>query len=433
MDALPGLTAYSEGRDILLTFNEHIGDALNKACKHDSEASHLAKAAQYIRNDMFSKSYSFDGEFDKNQEDVVLSSLLALVRMLLSGANIKKQRDMSANDTRIANTVCQFIMFNSVKHSTTSSSGKGRHNRERETPLVIYLALKCHALTRSRSLVDTMFNLGICISYDRLLQLGADMANGVLARFEIENVVCPPKLRTNVFTTCAVDNIDHNPSSSTSHGSFHGTAISAIQHPTHDSPGADRGVVVFEEGSPLRKVRPLPSCYDEVRPVASTGKQNIVPYTDGFIHPTSLDTVVQGRDKEVAWLQKAVTALERSQPEKDEFISWSAYHANLQEETIPPPAITAMLPMFHEAAHTLAMIKHAMTLVQSLTEHVNPGQIPVITADQPLYALAKEVQWNWPALHGEDHMIVMFGGLHIEMAILKVFDYLPIIYTNGEL
>ena len=134
-----------------------------------------------------------------------------------------------------------------------------------------------------------------------------------------------------MFTTCAVDNIDYNPSSSTSHGSFHGTAISAIQHPTHDSPGADRGVVVFEEGSPLRKVRPLPSCYAEVRPAASTGKQNIVPYTDGFIHPTSLDTVVQGRDKEVAWLQKAVTALERSQPEKDEFISWSAYHANLQK------------------------------------------------------------------------------------------------------
>ena len=25
LDALPGLTAYSEGRDILLTFNEHIG------------------------------------------------------------------------------------------------------------------------------------------------------------------------------------------------------------------------------------------------------------------------------------------------------------------------------------------------------------------------------------------------------------------------
>ena len=181
---------------------------------------------------------------------------------------------------------------------------------------------------------------------------------------------------------------------------------------------------MFEEGPPLRKVRQLPSCYAELRPVASTGKQNIVPYTDGLIHPTSLDTVVQGRDREVTWLRKAVTSLERKQPEKDEFISWSAYHANLQEEPITAPAITPMLPMFHEAAHTLAMIKHAMTLVQSLTEHVNPRQIPVIAA------LAKKVQWNWPTLHGEDHIIVMFGGLHIEMAILKVFDYLPIIYYN---
>ncbi len=37
--------------------------------------------------------------------------------------------------------------------------------------------------------------------------------------------------------------------------------------------------------------------------------------------------------------------------------------------------------------------------------------------DQPLFALAKYVQWTWPQSLGEDHFVVMFGGLHIEMAI----------------
>ena len=65
------------------------------------------------------------------------------------------------------------------------------------------------------------------------------------------------------------------------------------------------------------------------------------------------------------------------------------------------------------------MIRHSMDVVKQAVEIVNPGQIPIITVDQPLYAVAKQIQWSWPATHGEDHFIVMFGGLHIEMAALK--------------
>ena len=51
------------------------------------------------------------------------------------------------------------------------------------------------------------------------------------------------------------------------------------------------------------------------------------------------------------------------------------------------------------------------------TEHLNP--VPVITVDQPLYAIAKKIQWTWPRIYGEDKFVVMMGGLHIEMALLK--------------
>ena len=40
--------------------------------------------------------------------------------------------------------------------------------------------------------------------------------------------------------------------------------------------------------------------------------------------------------------------------------------------------------------------------------------------DQPMYAIAKQIQWNWPETHGEAHMVIMFGGLHIEMNLLKL-------------
>ena len=50
---------------------------------------------------------------------------------------------------------------------------------------------------------------------------------------------------------------------------------------------------------------------------------------------------------------------------------------------------------------------------------LNPGQVPVVTFDQPLFAIAKQVQWNWPSTHGEDFFVIILGGLHIEMAALK--------------
>ena len=44
----------------------------------------------------------------------------------------------------------------------------------------------------------------------------------------------------------------------------------------------------------------------------------------------------------------------------------------------------------------------------------------MITLDQPLYAIAKKIQWNWPENYGENQFVIVLGGLHIKMAGLKV-------------
>ena len=41
------------------------------------------------------------------------------------------------------------------------------------------------------------------------------------------------------FTIAAVDNIEHNTSSTTAISSFHGTSISLIQHPTEEGEGLE--------------------------------------------------------------------------------------------------------------------------------------------------------------------------------------------------
>lgn len=51
-------------------------------------------------------------------------------------------------------------------------------------------------------------------------------------------------------------------------------------------------------------------------------------------------------------------------------------------------------------------------------KHVNPVQVPVIAFDQPLFALAKQIQWELPNTHGEDHLVI-FGALHVELSDFK--------------
>ena len=49
------------------------------------------------------------------------------------------------------------------------------------------------------------------------------------------NIVCPSILRRNILTL-ALDNIDHNPSSTMAKGPLYGTAISITQQPTEANP-----------------------------------------------------------------------------------------------------------------------------------------------------------------------------------------------------
>ena len=58
-----------------------------------------------------------------------------------------------------------------------------------------------------------------------------------------------------------------------------------------------------------------------------------------------------------------------------------------------------------------------MDVQRQAIEYLNPGQIPVTTFDQPLFALSKFVQWKWPVMYGETVHVVMLGGLHTDMAL----------------
>ena len=127
-----------------------------------------------------------------------------------------------------------------------------------------------------------------------------------------------------------------------------------------------------------------------------------------------------GYKKEVQWLNNVKELISKEKVELDDNVSWAAYHAsNEPQQSDYKPAVTALMPLFLENPHSAPMIFHGMNVIRSAVELVNPGQTPVIAMDQPLFALAKQIQWQWPQTHGEKKFLIMFGGLHIELAMLK--------------
>ena len=413
----PDMRATKQGRDILLMFDEDIGHALAKVCQQDSDndAVHLARAAQIVRRHLFDKAEPFDGSLSSTcQEDSVPSSLVALVNMILEGPSIKDQVYQPSNPAALS--LAQLLKFNAVKYARKHKDTPTdlRHSLEKETPLAIYVGLKLHAETRKRELVEKLAQLGISITYDRVLQISADMGNSVCELYRLEQVVCPPMLKLNLFTTSAVDNIDVNKSSTTAKDSFHGTAISLFQHPRQPDDGTDRGRIILGGAAGMKKLGALPNYYTNVPPVQASVKGSPVPDI-GLTSMAREETPSDDR-----WLEHVREHIEnKTTATRTDNISWAAYHAHNLSQSARPMSITALLPLFHESAHTVAMIKHSMDVIVSAVQHINPGQTPVIACDQPLFAIAKEIQWKWPEIYGEDKFVILFGGLHIELAALK--------------
>ena len=106
--------------------------------------------------------------------------------------------------------------------------------------------------------------------------------------------------------------------------------------------------------------------------------------------------------------------------ESDLNVSWAAYHAHRQP-SLPtmPTDISVLLPLFKEDSKSIAMMCHGMDVIKSNVQFLNLGQTQVVTLDQPLYAIAKKVQWHCPGTYGENNFVLMLGGLHIEMAAWK--------------
>ncbi|KAJ7371263.1 hypothetical protein OS493_027379 [Desmophyllum pertusum] len=144
---IPKLQAHRQGRDVMLAFENDVGSILSQASKY-GEAIHLAKAAGIIRRDMLHQKSNFSSTFnDTDLEQAVPPSLLQFYNCF---AKYKEGTDVH------------------------------RHSKDREPPFAVYMGLYVFAKTRKRQIIEMLHENGLSISYDRVLEISAQLGEAVL-------------------------------------------------------------------------------------------------------------------------------------------------------------------------------------------------------------------------------------------------------------
>jgi len=195
---------------------------------------------------------------------------------------------------------------------------------------------------------------------------------------------------------------------------FHGTAMTLTAHATEQNPGHDPPPLTYQlpEDSGIH----LPESFANV------------PYIDEYAGDIRLQRTPAGRpnifvdvevcNQENEWLEHIHgIILDRNGALQELPITYFGFFSKKQPlEDIRPAANIGVFPVLPEKAASMAMQKHAMLMIMKATEFVNPGQIPVIVGDCPLYAQQKKCQWAYPDDVGEHKIVSFIGFLHIEMA-----------------
>ena len=136
------------------------------------------------------------------------------------------------NVNQAALHVSQLIMFSYKKQSKIVQTNEPslvnrRHLKKCETLLSLYLGLKLGTM-RAKSVIQKRFLLGICISYDRCLNICNNIVVSMLEK-NGNDAVFTKNSRKNLFTITTKGNTDVNSKSTKVGQHYHGTSLTIIQ------------------------------------------------------------------------------------------------------------------------------------------------------------------------------------------------------------
>ena len=321
---------------------------------------------------MFQEDQQFSGDFSyEKQKSSVSKELLHLVSLILDDNSPSRETDHCTQSEVIKLNLSQLIQYNSVKKKR-QSSGPVRHSKVNEPPLPVKIGLLIHASTRKKSLVNKFAKDGLSISYNRVEEIQNNITKYLCTKYNKENIVCPPQLQNGCFTITAIDNIDHNPSSTTAHSSFHGTTISVFQKTQKK---VEKTNINLDEGD--EEYKTLPEYYTNIYPVK--GGKHEFPSDNKIVRFYTHDERIS-LEAASEWLNSNEVSTNTS---------FSSFYSKNVPNSFNEPDVNVLLPILNESVNSPAVVHHCMKLVAKLTDHLNPDQTSVLIADQPVFTIAK--------------------------------------------
>ena len=106
-------------------------------------------------------------------------------------------------------------------------------------------------------------------------------------------------------------------------------------------------------------------------------KADIIRYND------NRNYIKSEKYRESEWLQTVCT--------NKCFVLWGKHNSDKNLEVLPLPGLDLILPIIQKKVHTMATQYHCMKITKRTFNFLNPGQTPIDTFDQLVYALTKAI------------------------------------------
>ena len=116
------------------------------------------------------------------------------------------------------------------------------------------------------TLIDCLFEIGICISYNRILSITKSLYEALHNTFGHYKIFLPASLKKGCFTVSTKDSIDKNATANLVQSHFHGTGISLFQLLDHENQGESLDCHGFIDAVyNIKKLATLPAEHTQTR------------------------------------------------------------------------------------------------------------------------------------------------------------------------
>ena len=152
----------------------------------DSDMKIILKCSKIVKKAIQAASpWTFDGTLNGDLKDVIPSRLSTLLQWIMTVVVTElNEEERSTDIQKQTDIIAQQIMYQTKSDRQTLLTPKSEESgfrHTREYPLQIGTGIMIHQQTRSKSLVNYLHQLGISVSYLRILRIETQLAATVLA------------------------------------------------------------------------------------------------------------------------------------------------------------------------------------------------------------------------------------------------------------